>query len=77
MAGGGKYNPHKITCSSRILPFDTIIHLTYTNHDLYCPITDRGPYVKGRAFDLSKEAAKKLGIDKLGVAYVTQQKINP
>jgi rare lipoprotein A len=35
-------------------------------------INDRGPYVDGRVIDLSKKAAKKIGIDKnQGVAAVT------
>ena len=33
-------------------------------------INDRGPYVKGRDIDLSKRAAKELGITKEGVAAV-------
>ena len=33
-------------------------------------INDRGPYVKGRDIDLSKAAAKELGMTKDGVAPV-------
>ena len=33
-------------------------------------VVDRGPYVKGRIIDLSKRAARELGILHLGVAEV-------
>ena len=33
-------------------------------------INDRGPFVQGRTIDLSKKAAKKIGILQQGVAQV-------
>ena len=33
-------------------------------------INDRGPYVKGRILDLSKAGAKKLDMEKTGIATV-------
>jgi len=33
-------------------------------------INDRGPFVKGRIIDLSKKAAKKIGLIKSGTAKV-------
>jgi len=41
-------------------------------------INDRGPNSKGRAIDLSKEAGKKIGINKDGVAPVKiEAKVSP
>ncbi|MCA9357873.1 hypothetical protein KC902_01290 [Candidatus Kaiserbacteria bacterium] len=39
-------------------------------------VTDRGPYVEGRSFDLSYGAARKLGIVEDGVARVMARIIN-
>jgi rare lipoprotein A len=33
-------------------------------------VNDRGPYVDGRVIDLSKTAAKQIGVDKQDVAPV-------
>ena len=50
------------------LPFGTRVRLTRKNKSITVIIKDRGPYVKGRNFDISKAAAKKLGIISEGVA---------
>jgi rare lipoprotein A len=34
-------------------------------------VNDRGPYVGDRILDLSVAAGKKIGLDKVGHAYVT------
>ena len=41
-----------------------------TGNSVDVKINDRGPYVKGRDIDLSKRAAKELGMTKEGVAPV-------
>jgi len=41
-----------------------------TGDSVEVKINDRGPYVKGRDIDLSKGAAKELGMTKDGVAPV-------
>ena len=71
-ATGEKFDQNKNTAAHPTLPLGT--EATVTNLDtgasVDVKINDRGPYVKGRDIDLSKGAAKELGITKDGVAPV-------
>lgn len=52
------------------LPFGTKLEISNPKNDsvLYAVVTDRGPYIAGRDFDLSYAGAEKLGIVDKGVA---------
>jgi rare lipoprotein A len=54
------------------LPLGTRIQVTdaKTGRSIVVRVNDRGPFVKGRIVDLSKEAAKELGIVDRGIARV-------
>jgi len=54
------------------LPFGTIVRVTNleNNKSADVRIIDRGPYVRGRVIDVSKRAARKLGMIKRGVVRV-------
>ncbi len=69
-ASGSLYDPNQYTCAHRTLPFGT--HLLVTNPDtgatVNVRVTDRGPFHGKRIIDLSKAAAKRLGIT--GLAHV-------
>jgi rare lipoprotein A len=54
----------------KTLPFGTELKLTHpdTGVSIKVIVQDRGPYVKGRDLDLSKGAAKKIGIIQEGEA---------
>ena len=71
-ATGEKFDQNKNTAAHPTLPLGT--EATVTNLDtgasVDVKINDRGPYVKGRDIDLSKGAAKELGMTKEGVAPV-------
>ena len=71
-ATGEKFNQNDKTAAHPTLPLGT--KATVTNLDngnsVDVKINDRGPYVKGRDIDLSKGAAKELGMTKGGVAPV-------
>ena len=71
-ATGEKFDQNDKTAAHPTLPLGT--KATVTNLDngtsVDVKITDRGPYVKGRDIDLSKGAAKELGMTKDGVAPV-------
>lgn len=71
-ATGEKFDQNKNTAAHPTLPLGT--EATVTNLDtgasVDVKINDRGPYVKGRDIDLSKGAAKELGMTKDGVAPV-------
>src|SRR5699024_7397438 len=47
------------------------------NKAIIVRINDRGPFVRGRIIDLSRAAARKLGIIHRGVAHVTVEVVSP
>lgn len=71
-ASGEMYNIYQLTCAHKILPFGTKVQITdlKTDKSVIVTVNDRGPFVKGRDFDLSYAAAAKIGLDKEGVAKV-------
>lgn len=68
-ANGEKYNPHALTVAHKSLPFGTIVKFTNpdNNHTVYARVNDRGPYIRGREFDLSMKCAQLLGFKDKGV----------
>ena len=71
-ANGEKFDQHKMTAAHPTLPLGTDAKVTNleTGKSVDVEITDRGPYKKGRDIDMSKAAAKKLGMTKDGDAPV-------
>src|SRR5579859_868404 len=69
-ASGERFDPSKMTAAHRSLPFGTWVDVTRvdTGQSVRVRITDRGPFGhQERIIDLSREAAKELGILKNGV----------
>ena len=71
-ATGEKFDQNDKTAAHPTLPLGTKATVTNLENgaSVDVRINDRGPYVKGRDIDLSKGAAKELGITKGGVAPV-------
>jgi rare lipoprotein A len=71
-ASGEKFNPGDLTAAHRTLPFGTRVRVTSlaTGRSVMVRVNDRGPYIRGRAIDVSSSAAKMLGITRQGVAKV-------
>jgi rare lipoprotein A len=71
-ASGEKFRQHKLTAAHKTLPFGTIVRVKNLSNGktVKVRINDRGPFVSGRIIDLSKRAAKKLGIVQSGTAKV-------
>ena len=71
-ASGERFDPNKLTAAHRTLPLGSKAKVTNlkTGESTEVTINDRGPYVRKRSIDLSSAAAKKIGIDKDGVAPV-------
>lgn len=71
-ASGERYHVKKLTAAHRHLPFGTLVRVTVlkTGASVKVRINDRGPFVKGRIIDLSRAAAKEVGILRSGVAKV-------
>jgi rare lipoprotein A (peptidoglycan hydrolase) len=71
-ATGEKFDQNEKTAAHPTLPLGTKATVTNLENgtSVDVKINDRGPYVKGRDIDLSKSAAKELGMTKDGVAPV-------
>jgi rare lipoprotein A len=69
-ANGERFNTNSLTAAHRTLPFGTRVRVTNakTGRSVVVRINDRGPFTKGRVIDLSKAAARAVGI--AGVALV-------
>lgn len=61
-ASGERYNMNALTAAHKSLPFGTKVKVTNQKNgkSVVVTINDRGPFVKGRAIDLSKAAHKKI-----------------
>lgn len=66
-ANGERYNPNAISAAHRSLPFGTRVTVKNQSNGrtLTLRINDRGPFVGGRIIDLSKGAARALGVSGL------------
>lgn len=71
-ASGEIFNNSAMTAAHRSLPFGTQVKVTNVRNgrSVVVRINDRGPYAKGRVIDLTKAAAKKIGLSRSGVARV-------
>jgi rare lipoprotein A len=67
-ASGARFNPDAMTAAHRTLPFGT--RLTVINprnrKSVTVTVNDRGPFVKGVTLDLSRGAAKAIGLQGTG-----------
>ena len=71
-ASGERFDQNDLTAAHRKLPLGSEVKVTNLENGraITVEINDRGPYVKGRVIDLSKAAARRLGIVDDGVAKV-------
>ncbi|MEJ8309507.1 septal ring lytic transglycosylase RlpA family protein [Agrobacterium larrymoorei] len=71
-ASGERMNPSNLTAAHRSLRFGTKVKVTNARNGkaVVVRINDRGPFIKGRVLDLSKAAAKNLGMVSSGTAKV-------
>lgn len=69
-ANGEDFNSNKYTVAHRTLPFGTLVRFTNieTNARLIARVNDRGPFIRGREFDITVKCAYVLGVKKKGVA---------
>lgn len=78
-ASGERYDMDDMTAAHRKLPLGTKVEVTNLDNgkSVEVEVNDRGPYAKGRIIDLSKAAAKKLGMTKDGTAPVKIEVTEP
>lgn len=62
-ATGARFHPRELTAAHRTLPFGTRVLVTNARNGRAVTVTinDRGPYVRGRAIDLSLGACRAIG----------------
>ncbi len=71
-ASGEIFDPGRMTAAHRTLPFGSIVRVTnaVTGKSIKVRINDRGPFHGNREIDLSKAAARKIGMLGTGTAKV-------
>ena len=71
-ASGEKFDPRGMTAAHPTLPFGTRLRVTNVSNgrSVIVRINDRGPFVAGRAVDVSSSAAERIGMVERGVAKV-------
>ena len=71
-ASGQKFRSYKRTAAHNTLPFGTKVKVTNLRNGrtVKVRINDRGPFVAGRIIDLSRKAARRIGMLDEGVASV-------
>ncbi len=73
MSNGERYDPEGLTCAHPTAPLGSIMKIARKdnpNFSVIVTVTDRGPYIKGRIIDLSRRAARELGILDSGISEV-------
>jgi rare lipoprotein A len=71
-ANGEVYDMDGISAAHKTLPFGTVVRVVEfsTGKSIVVRINDRGPFIEGRIIDLSKGAARELGIIDKGITKV-------
>ena len=71
-ASGERYDETAMTAAHPHLPFGTVLRVTNLKNQrmVEVRVNDRGPFVKGRIVDLSRAAAKRLGMLEDGIVRV-------
>lgn len=73
-ASGTRFDNSKLTAAHKKLPFGTKLRITNekNNKSVIVEVTDRGPFIKGREIDLSKQAFTDIAANiKSGLVNVT------
>ncbi len=71
-ASGERFKPDGLTAAHRSLPFGTRLKVTNLRNgrSVHVRVNDRGPFTKGRVLDVSRGAARHLGMIGSGTAKV-------
>jgi len=78
-ASGEIFDSSKLTAAHRDLPIGTVVDVTSvdTGRTVRVRVNDRGPFVQGRVIDLSREAARRIGLIGPGVGPVRLALVSP
>ncbi|KOC58542.1 RlpA-like protein [Habropoda laboriosa] len=71
-ADGERFNMRRLTAAHRSYPFGTILRVTNTKcgKSVLVKVNDRGPYHGNRILDMTKEAARRIDMLKMGTSHV-------
>ncbi len=74
---GERFNMYGMTAAHRYLPLGTKVRVTNmdTGKSIVVKVNDRGPYHGNRILDLSKAAARSLGMIKSGTCNVKLERL--
>lgn len=75
MANGVRYHARDLVVANRSLPLGEKIILCSKRRCVEVKVSDRGPFVKGRQFDVSPALARDLGMKPDGVFSVTYRRL--
>lgn len=78
-ANGEKFDKRRVSAAHPTLPLPSYVEVTRldTGARMLVRINDRGPFARDRVLDLSREAARELGIDRAGRALVRIRRVQP
>jgi rare lipoprotein A len=73
-ASGEPMNANAMTAAHKYLPFGTVVKVKNmkTGKTVKVRINDRGPFVRGRIIDLSRAAARQIGLSGVGKVCLQQ-----
>jgi rare lipoprotein A (peptidoglycan hydrolase) len=66
-ACGQVLRPTTVGVANKTLPCGTPVKFVWHGHSIIAPVIDRGPYIKGRAWDLTAAAAEALEFEGIGL----------
>lgn len=63
-ANGERFRIDGMTCAHKTRPFGQVVTVTRIDNgrSIACRVNDRGPFIRGRCVDLSRGAARALGM---------------
>src|ERR1700761_8185667 len=65
-ACGQVLRPSTVGVANKTLPCGTPVKFVWHGHSVIAPVIDRGPYIRGRAWDLTSAAAARLEFERIG-----------
>jgi hypothetical protein len=66
-ACGQTLRPYTVGVAHRSLPCGTMVKFVFEGNAVVAPVIDRGPFVKGRAWDLTAAASEALEFEGVGM----------
>lgn len=78
-ANGERFDMGAMTAAHRTLPFGSLVRVTNPSNgrSVTVRINDRGPFIRGRTIDLSRAAAREIGLISRGHGTVELELLSP